>query len=321
MHRRRILQGAALGALPWPLRSFAQGDAPLRIIVPYGAGGTTDLMARAMAPSLCRELRRNVIVENKAGASGLIATRALQTAPADGSTMILHNEGMALLPLIQRSVGYDMVRDFSPVSVVARTANYLVIHHSVPANNLAEFIEWVKSQPAGVEAANAGLNSSGYIQTLLFAKMAGIKVVHIPYKGTSETTNALISGEVKMQLTTRTEILNTQIKAGRLKVLGTAAAKRLSFDPDLPTIGETVRGFSAGGWFGLLTNAGVPAEAVAQLNKAVVTVMAEPDTRNRFFATSVEPASSTVEAFAEEIRTGIDRWARVIAEEKIPVSG
>lgn len=319
MKRRQILRGAALAATTWPLASRAQGDAPVRILVPYGAGGTTDLMARAMVPGLTRELGRNVIVENKAGASGLIATRALMTSPPDGNTMILHNEGMVLLPLIQRSAGYDMLRDFSPVSVVSRTANYLVVHESVPANNLADFIAWVRAQPNGVDAANAGLRSSGYIQTLIFAKMAGIKVNHIPYKGTSETTNALISGEVKMQLTTRTEILNAQIRAGRLKVLGTASPKRLSFDPDVPSIGETVPGFAAGGWFGLLTNAGVPPETVARLNLAIAKVMAEPDVRQRFLSTNVEPSTNSPKEFADEIRTGVERWSRVIAEEKIPV--
>lgn len=215
MNRRILLTFTLLaGTVIGMPASWSQEKSPLmRIVVPYAAGGQSDLLARALAQSLSKTLDRNVIVENKVGAAALIGTRAVQTAAPDGNTILFHNSGFVALPLLTKTATYDPDKDFVPVSMVGYSPNFLMINGNVPAKTLPEFIAWAKSQPDGIAAANSGIGSAGHLAAQLFGKRAGVKIVHVPYKGTAETQTALIAGDVQMQLTSSTEVITQQAKA------------------------------------------------------------------------------------------------------------
>lgn len=316
MHRRNLLRFATGAALASTSRLAWSQDrsAVVRIVVPYAAGGQTDMMARAMAASMSKTLERNVIVENKPGAAALIGTRAVQMAPPDGTTLLFHNSGFVALPMLTKGANYDPIKDFTPVAVVGNGPNFLIIHGSVPARTLPELIAYVKTLPDGIDSANSGLGSAGHLATQLFARRAGIKITHVPYKGSAETANALISGEVKMQLTSPTEVLTQQAKLGKVRFLAVSSKERTVLAPELPTIADTLPGFVNDGWFGLLAPSATPRAQVRALSEALGKAIAEPDVRNRFIQAYIEPKYLDEPAFASAIADAIVFWRAVITE-------
>lgn len=318
MHRRTLLQSTAATVLLAASRAARAQDrgsgAVMRIVVPYAAGGQTDMMARLLAPLLAKTLDRNVIVENRPGAAALIGTRAVQTAAPDGNTLLFHNTGFAALPLLTRGANYDPVKDFTPVATVGNGPNFLIVNGSVPARTVSELIAYAKTQPEGIESANAGLGSAGHLATQLFAKRAGIKIVHVPYKGSAETATALISGQVKMQLTSPTEVLTQQAKAGKVRFLAVSSRERTVLAPDLPTIAETLPGFVNDGWFGLIATGGSPAAHVKQTADAIAKAMADPEIRARFLQLYIDPKPMDSAQFAAAIQESTEFWKSVISE-------
>lgn len=316
MNRRELLTSAA-GTVLFSAAggSLAQDrNTIVRIVVPYAAGGQTDMMARILAPLLGKELDRNVIVENRPGAAALIGTRAVQMATPDGNTVLFHNSGFVALPMLTKTAGYDPVKDFTPVATVGNGPNFIIVHGSVPARTLPELIAYVKTLPQGIESANAGLGSAGHLATQLFAKRAGIKILHVPYKGTAETSNALISGEVKMQMTSPTEVLTQQAKLGKVRFLAVSSKVRTVLAPELPTIGETLPGFVNDGWFGLLATAGSPPAQVKAMSDAIAKILAQPEIRERFLQLYIDPKVMDSTQFGAAIRESIEFWKSVIAE-------
>lgn len=318
MNRRNLLGLAPVivipGLLAQPRTAQAQDRAVLRIVVPYAAGGQTDLLARALAQSLTRILDRSVIVENKAGAAALIGTKAVQTSAPDGNTILFHNSGFVALPLLTKAPTYDPVKDFAPVAMVGWGPNFLIINGNVPARNLPEFIAWAKTQPNGIEAANAGMGSAGHLAAQLFAKRAGVNITHVPYKGTAETQTALIAGEVKMQLTSPTEVMTQQAKAGKVRFLAVNAKERSSLFPELPTIGETLPGFANDVWFGLLAPAGSPTAQIQRISEGFARALAEPEIRDRFTQNYMAVAYRDAAGFATAIADSLASWKSMIAE-------
>jgi tripartite-type tricarboxylate transporter receptor subunit TctC len=316
MNRRTLLTlaPAALVSVLAPAARAQDRNAVLKIVVPYAAGGQSDLLARALAQSLARTLERSVVVENKLGAAALIGTRAVQTAAPDGNTVLFHNSGFVALPLLTKASTYDPVKDFMPVALVGYGPNFLMINGAVPARTLPEFIAWAKAQPEGIEASNAGMGSAGHLATQLFAKRTGIRITHVPYKGTAETQNALIAGEVKMQLTSATEVMTQQAKAGKIRILAVNARERTSLAPDVPTIAETLPGFHNEVWFGLLAPAGCPPEQIQRLSDAFRKAMAEPEIRARFVQNYMDPMYRDPQAFAAAIDDSLAGWKSMIAE-------
>ncbi|MDP1961722.1 MAG: tripartite tricarboxylate transporter substrate binding protein, partial [Reyranella sp.] len=224
--RRMSLFSLALVLAALPAGAQAQyPDKPIRLVVPYAPGGTTDIMARTLQEPLSKVLGQPVIVDNKAGAAGAIGTKQVANAAPDGYTLVFGNNGpSAIVPLIQKDVGYDPIKDFAPVSLVSIAPLTLVVHPSVPASNVKELIAWAKTQPNGVEYATAGAGSFGHLATELFGKEAGIKLVHVPYKGQAPSTMAVLNGEVKMLLTTSSDTQDAAVKAGKLKLLAVSTA-------------------------------------------------------------------------------------------------
>ena len=317
--RRTALLSAAfaLGALPATAQA-PYPDKPIKLIVPYPPGGTTDIMARTLQEPLSKALGQPVIVDNKAGAAGAIGTKQVATAAPDGYTLVFGNNGpSAIVPLLQRDVGYDPVKDFAPVSLVSIAPLVLVLHPSVPAGDVKEFVAWARTQPGGVEYATAGAGSLGHLATELFAKDAGLKLVHVPYKGQAPSTMAVLNGEVKMLLTTSSDSMGAAVRDGKLKLLGVSTARPSPLMPGAPTIGQSLPGFEVNVWFGILAPAGTPAPVIAKLNAAIRTVLADPEIQRKFMGYGSIATASTPQELAAMIGAEVPKWKGVVESAKI----
>ena len=319
MKRRMGLLALALALAALP--AAAQGqypDKPIRLLVPYPPGGTTDIMARTLQEPLSKALGQPVIVDNKGGAAGAIGTKQVATAAPDGYTLVFGNNGpSAIVPLLQKDVGYDPVKDFAPVSLVSIAPLVLVLNPSVPAGNVKELIAWAKTQPDGVEYATAGAGSLGHLATELFARDAGLKLVHVPYKGQAPSTMAVLNGEVKMLLTTSSDTMGSAVKNGKLKLLGVSTAKPSSLMPGAPTIAQSLPGFEVNVWFGILAPAGTPAPVIAKLNAAIRTVLADPEIQRKFVNYGSISTASTPQEFATLIGAEVPKWKGLVESAKI----
>ena len=319
MKRRMGLLALALALAALP--AAAQGqypDKPIRLLVPYPPGGTTDIMARTLQEPLSKALGQPVIVDNKGGAAGAIGTKQVATAAPDGYTLVFGNNGpSAIVPLLQKDVGYDPVKDFAPVSLVSIAPLVLVLNPSVPAGNVKELIAWAKTQPDGVEYATAGAGSLGHLATELFARDAGLKLVHVPYKGQAPSTMAVLNGEVKMLLTTSSDTMGSAVKNGKLKLLGVSTAKPSSLMPGAPTIAQSLPGFEVNVWFGILAPAGTPAPVIAKLNAAIRTVLADPEIQRKLVNYGSIATASTPQEFATLIGAEVPKWKGLVESAKI----
>ena len=298
----------------------AQGfpSKPIHIVVPYPAGGTTDLMARALQEPMQKTLGQPVIVDNKPGAAGAIGAREVSRAPADGYTLLFSNNGpSSTTPLLVKDAGYDGIKDFAPVSLVSTAPLFVVVNASVPANDLKSFIDYARSQPNGLEYASAGIGSLGHLASELFARMAGIKMIHIPYKGQAPTSNAVMTGEVKVLITTSSSAMNGYITAGRLKLLGVSTAEPSPLAPGAPVVASVLPGYKVEIWFGLLAPAGTPADVVAKLNDAVGKALALPDLQQRFVNFGVIATAGTPKRLGDLIVDEVPRWTQIVREANI----
>jgi len=290
---------------------------PITIVVPYPAGGTSDVQVRMFQAQLGKELGQPIVVENKPGASGLIAAQYVAKARPDGYTLLYPNNGVLISPMLNPKSGLDPLKDFRPVSLVTSVPMVLVSSKLVPATNLAEFIAYAKKQPGGIQYASAGTASYGHLATARFSQMAGLTVDHVPYKGEAATTMAVRSGEVQMLMTTPSAAMLGQVADGNLTMLGVASAKPSPVVPGVPTIDKVVPGFVSEVWFGLLAPAGTPDEVVQKLNGAVRKVMAEDGMRARLLPTGAVPETSTLAEFASLMARETAQWRDIIDKYKI----
>ena len=298
----------------------AQGfpSKPIHIVVPYPAGGTTDLMARALQEPMQKTLGQPVIVDNKPGAAGAIGAREVARSPADGYTLLFSNNGpSSTTPLLVKDAGYDGVKDFAPVSLVSTAPLFVVVNAAVPANDLRGFIDYARAQPNGLEYASAGIGSLGHLASELFARMAGIKMIHIPYKGQAPTSNAVMTGEVKVLITTSSSTMNSYISAGKLKLLGVSTPEPSPLAPGAPTVSTVLPGYKVEIWFGLLAPAGTPADVVAKLNDAVSKAVALPDLQQRFVNFGVIATAGTPKRLGDLIADEVPRWTQIVREANI----
>jgi tripartite-type tricarboxylate transporter receptor subunit TctC len=319
MQRRSTLALAAALALA-PALAFGQAfpNKPIRLVVPYAPGGTTDLMARALQEPLQKSLGQPVIIDNKPGASGVLAAREVIRAKPDGYTLFFVNSGnVAVTPFVVKDAGYDGAKDFAPVALVSSAPLFVVVPADLPVSDLKGFIDYAKKQPNPLPYASAGVGSFGQLSTELFAKTAGLKFTHIPYKGQAPTTNAVLTGEVKLLITTASGAMNDFIANGRLKLLGITSAEPSDLAPGAPTVGTVLPGYVAETWFAVLSTAGTPPEAVNKLNEAINAALASPDMQKRFRTFGVEAKTSTPQRLGEMISQDIARWGPIIRENNI----
>ncbi|MBL8382630.1 MAG: tripartite tricarboxylate transporter substrate binding protein [Burkholderiales bacterium] len=311
---------ALAAALILPPAAVAQGfpARPVRMVVPYPAGGTTDLMARALQEPMQKSLGQPVVVENKPGASGIIAAREVARAAPDGHTLLFINSGIvAVTPFVVKDAGFDGVRDFAPVALVSTAPLMVVVNPSVPATDLKGFLDHVKQQPNPVPFASAGTGSFGHLASELLARTAGLKMTHVPYKGQAPTTNAIVAGEVQMLITTASAAMNGFIANGKLRLLAVTSPEPSPLAPGAPTVASVLPGYAAETWFGFLTTAGTPADAVGKLNDAVNRALESPEMQKRFSGFGVLARTATPARVGAMIAEDVARWSAVVRENNI----
>ena len=300
--------------------AFAQGypTKPIRIIVPWPAGGTVDGVARIVGPKLADGLGRPVIVENKAGASGSIGEAEAAKAPADGHTALLVFDTHAVNHLLYRNLPYDPFKSFEHVSLLVTSPQALVAAKNFAPNTVAELIAFAKANPGRVTYASVGAGSSNQLNALLFAGRTGIEMLHVPYKGGAPMMTDMIGGQVNVMFVSAPQAI-PQVKGGRIKALAIGSARRISQLPDAPTLAETLPGFTAQSWVGMLVPAGTPKAIVARLNAETVKALADPDVRGKLSAQGFDVVGSTPEEFLAFARAESDKWANVIRDYNVRV--
>jgi tripartite-type tricarboxylate transporter receptor subunit TctC len=302
-----------LGAAP-PLAADTYPERAVHWIVPYPPGSGTDIVARLLGERLADALGKPVVVDNKPGAGGAIGVEALSKAAPDGYTIGMADTGpLAINPALYPKLGYDPVKSFAPISNIALLPFLLVVNPSLPVKTTAELIAYAKAHPGQVNYASVGNGSSVHLATELFKKMAGIDMVHIPYKGSAPALQDLLGGQVSVMFV---NLLSSQayLKDGSLRALAVAPAKRLSALPDLPTVAESgVPGYDFVTWFGVLAPAGTPEPIVTRLNTEIVRILKQPDIRQRLIEQGgLEPVGSTPEEFRKLIAGELSRVAEIV---------
>jgi tripartite-type tricarboxylate transporter receptor subunit TctC len=300
--------------------AFAQvyPSKPIRLIVPFAAGGGNDNVARLVGKRLADSLGQPVVVDNRPGAGGVVGAELAAKAPPDGYTLFLGGVGShAINPNLHAKLPYDPIRDFAPVELLAKAPLVLVVHPSVPVHDVAEFIAYARAHPGRLNFASNGNGSSSQLAAVMFDSMAGINMVHVPYKGLSPALTDLLSGQVQLMFSSVVAIL-PHIKAGKLRGLAVTGAKRLALMPELPTIAEAgLPGYEASSWYGILAPAGTPRDIVARLNAELAKAIEQPEVRNSLLAEGAEPAGGSPEQFAAHIRAEKERLGKIIREANI----
>jgi tripartite-type tricarboxylate transporter receptor subunit TctC len=301
-----LLAAAPALAQDWPSR-------PIRLITPAAQGGTTDLLARIFGAKLGDALKTQVLVENRASASGTIAGEMVANAAPDGYTLILayhqHTVNQALLPKLP----YHSVNSFTPITQLTAAGLMLVVHPSSPAKTLAEFVAWTKSFKEGLNYGSAGLGSGGHLAGELYKQMTGVQATHIPYKGAGPAMQDLISGQFHYQFS-GLQPAQVQVRAGRLRGLAITTPRRVPAMPDMPAVAEALPGFEVVGWYGVLGPANLPKPIVERLHEELVRALRSPDVSQRIVADGSEPVGSSPEDFRRYMHADLDKWAKLVKE-------
>ena len=291
----------------------AYPNRPIRIVVPYPAGGATDQMARIIQQPLAEMLGQPIIIDNKAGAGGAIGTDAVAKAAPDGYTLTFGNSGPNSMGPAIKKTPYDPIRDLAPISFVANVPLFLAVHPSIPAGNVRELIELVKASPGKYNYGSVGIASASHLIGEYFNFVSGLKMTHVPYKGGAPAMLGFIGGEVQVMFMTGLDGLQ-HARAGKLKVLAIATEKPTDLAPGVATVAEAVPGFNGSVWFGLLAPAGTPADIIARVQDAVARAVTRPNVRKAFGDLSADPVANTPEQFARVIAAELAQWTRVVRE-------
>jgi tripartite-type tricarboxylate transporter receptor subunit TctC len=317
---RRPVAGAAAAlllaacALALPAAAQAFPWKPIRIVVPYPPGGFNDTLGRLLAAKLAEGWGQPAVVENKPGGNTVIGTEQVARAAPDGHTLLVVAFPFAVAPSLARKLGFDPVRDFAPIALAAQSPNLLVVHPAVPVKSVAELIAYARAHPGRLAYASTGSGASNHIAMELFKSMAGVDILHVPYKGSGPAVSDVLGGQVPLMFDNAANVL-PYVKTNRLRALAVSGARRSPIAPEVPTVAEAgLRGYDVMVWFGLVAPAGTPPAVVARLNARVIEILALPEVRERFLAQGVEPLGSTPEAFGAHIRSEMARWGRVVRE-------
>lgn len=314
----RLLALAAGAALaPWPAGAQspeAWPARPLRFILPFPPGGGTDILGRLIAERLTANLGQPVVTENRGGAGGNVGAEAAAKSAPDGYTIVLVAPSLAISPSLYSKLNYDPVKDFAPVSLVATVPNVMITNPAVPAGTLAEFIRLAKSRPGEMNFGSGGSGTSNHLAGELFNIVAGVKLVHVPYKGVNLAMNDVLSGRIQLAVI-GIPAAAPHIKAGKLRALALIAPRRSPVLPDVPTVAEAgLPKFEVTTWYGVLAPAGTPKAIVLRLNAELARTMHAPELKERFDALATDPVTSTPEEFAALIKREIAKWGEVVRE-------
>lgn len=292
---------------------------PITIVVPYSAGGTSDAQVRIFQEALSKELGQPVVVENKPGASGAIAAKAVARAKPDGYTLLYPNKGLVSTPLLNKAAGYDALKDFKAITLVSAVPMVLVTNKDVPGSDTKHFVEYARQQSEGVLYGSAGAGSFGHLSTVRFTQLAQFNGVHVPYKGEAATTMAARSGEVQMLLTTPSAAMIGQIKQGHLQLLGVGTESSSPIFPEAPTLNKDVPGFVGEVWFGLVAPAGTPDHITNKLHTAMHQVMSDEGLNKQFMATAALVRTSTPSEFTDLMRKDAEDINELITQFNIQI--
>jgi tripartite-type tricarboxylate transporter receptor subunit TctC len=301
-----LLAASAYAQAPYPAR-------PIRIIVAYTPAGTTDILARALGQKFTEAWSQPVLVDNRPGANGNIGTEAAAKAPADGYTLLMGTAAThGVNPSLYPKLAFDAVRDFAPISLTAIVPNIVVVNPALPVKNVKELIAYAKANPGKLSHGSPGIGSTGHMSAELFKSMAGIKMTHVPYKGSAPTLQDLIGGQIQVVIDNLPPYL-PHVKGGKIRALAVTPSKRSPAAPDLPTLEETgLKGYDASSWFGLFAPAGTPSEVVGKIAAESQRILQLPDVRDRLLALGAQPVGNAPGEFGKFVQDEIAKWAGVV---------
>jgi len=287
-------------------------DKPIRIVVPFAAGGSTDVTARLVGQALAERLGQTVVVDNRGGAGGNIGAEAVARAEPDGYTLLLATSSTnATNAALYKRLAFNPIRDFTPISQIAFVPNLLVVNPELPVNSIAELVAYAKAKPGQLNYGSGGAGSSLHLAAAVFAQRAGIDMVHVPYRGGAPVAADLVSGKLQLSFSPLIEVLQ-QVRAGKLRALGVTTARRSAQLPDIPAIGEVLPGYEVALWNGIVGPAGLPAPVVARLGSEIVAIVGSPEMRSRLAEQGSEPVGSTPQDFAAFIAAEQPKWAELV---------
>jgi tripartite-type tricarboxylate transporter receptor subunit TctC len=307
-----LVSGAAM-AQSWPSRSIS-------LVVPFPAGGTTDVLARAIGLELSKSLGQPVIVESKPGAGATLGADFVAKSKADGHTLLMGAVHHTIASSVYKKLPYDFQKDFAPISMVALVPNVLVINPAVtPAKTAQELLTYAKANPGKLAFGSNGNGTAQHLIGAQFEAMGGVDILHIPYKGSGPLTTDLLGGQIAMSFDTITPVLS-HIKAGKLRALAVTTAKRSSALPEVPTLDESgLKGFNQGTWFGILAPAATPKDVVSRLNAEVVRIVNSPDFKKKMEEIGAEPIGNTPEQMARQIKDDTDKYSKLVRDAKVVI--
>ena len=313
LQRRRFLSlaagAAALPALPRIARAADYPSRPVHLVVGFPAGSGPDIIARLAAQAVSTRIGQEVVVDDRPGAGGNIGTEVAAKAAPDGYTLFLAVSANAINTSLYKNLNFDFARDLVPVGMVALTPFVIAVNPSFPAKNLSELIALAKEKPGAINMATAGVGSGSHVSGELFQMMAGIKLTHVPYR--NNYIPDLLGGQVPLAVSPMPQVIEL-VKDGRLRALGITPATRSQMLPDVPSIGEVVKGYDASGWFGICAPTGTADDVIAKLNAAITAGIADPKIRERLVAVGSEPRAMTSEQFGKFVTGEIEKWRKVI---------
>ena len=291
---------------------------PVRMIVPFAAGGGTDIVARTMAPKLSEVFGQSFVVENRAGANANIGMDLAAKSPADGYTLSFTSSSLAINPSLYKKLTYDPVKDFAPITLATLIPFILVTHPSVPVNTLRQLVTFAAAQPRQLSYASSGAGNATHLSMALFERMAKLELVHVPYKGTGQGIIDLMGGHVQLMFGSSPSTM-PQVRAGKLRLLAISSAKRSAVLPNTPTVAESgVAGYELTSWYGALAPAGTPAAIVNRLNSEMVKVLHHPEVKSRLTDEGAEPVGNSPQQFAAFILSERSKYAEVVSAARVP---
>ncbi|MEO8523427.1 MAG: tripartite tricarboxylate transporter substrate binding protein [Caldimonas sp.] len=316
--RSAIVRGlatlAATQALSWPATGIAQSwpTKPIRLVVPFPPGGSADVLARLVGSKLATRLAQPVIVDNRAGAGGILGADAVAKAPADGHTLLFANTNIAINPSLYKQLPYDTTTAFAPVVLMVYVPNLFLVRADAPYKTLRDFVEAAKARPGALNYASAGNGTFPHLAVEMFKEKSGVSITHVPYKGAAPALNALLAGEVDLL---SNDLVNAMqhVKAGKLRPLAITSTTRSPIAPDVPTMAEAgIKDFQALAWQGIMAPAGTPQGVITQLNAEINRVLAEPATRDFLLSQGLQVAGGTAQQFGDFIQASTEAWRSAV---------
>jgi tripartite-type tricarboxylate transporter receptor subunit TctC len=308
-----MITAVALALCAAPLSAQTYPTKTVRLVVPFSPGGSTDVTARILAQKLTEAWRQQVIVDNRAGAGGNIGADSVARAAPDGYTLLLATTGvMAINHKLYKSLSYDSLKDLAPVTQIGGLPLILIVHPSLPAKSVKDLVAMAKAKPGSLSFASSGVGSATHMTAELFRMMAGVDMVHVPYKGSGQAMTDLISGQVGVAFDQITSSIG-HVQSGKLRALAVTSAKRFPSVPNLPTVAEAgVAGYESVSWNGIAAPARTPREIISRIQSEVARALQQPDMKERFLKDGIEPIGSTPEQFAAHIRSERAKWEKVV---------